>query len=146
MKGWKISAASCALILFALVAATAAQTAKPAPVAKPANAPSVVVLKGAPIGGVRLDHKLHSERVTTDCTVCHHPSKKEKPYAKGAAYAACSTCHTKTVAAPMKTKTQAAFHDAKAQSGTCLDCHKKENAKGKKAPTKCQGCHSKKNV
>ena len=43
----------------------------------------------------------------------------------------------------MKTRLQAAFHDVKAQSGTCIDCHKKENAKGKKAPLKCQECHKK---
>lgn len=38
---------------------------------------------------------------------------------------------------------EAAFHDVKGESGTCIDCHKKENASGKKAPLKCQECHKK---
>jgi nitrate/TMAO reductase-like tetraheme cytochrome c subunit len=54
----------------------------------------------------------------------------------------CQDCHTKTVAAPMKTKAQAAFHDAMAKKGTCIDCHAKEVAAGKKAPLKCNECHT----
>lgn len=38
---------------------------------------------------------------------------------------------------------EAAFHDVKGESGTCIDCHKKENASGKEAPLKCQECHKK---
>ena len=46
----------------------------------------------------------------------------------------------------MKTKLQAAFHNPTAQAGLCIDCHKAENAKGKKAPVKCADCHKKENV
>jgi hypothetical protein len=115
-----------------------------APGPKNAAVDDVVILKGAPIGGVRLEHKLHAERAGNDCTVCHHPSKPQKP-AKDP-HQACSDCHTKAAAAPMKTRYQAAFHNPTAQSGTCVDCHKAENAKGKKAPLKCQECHKKGNV
>ena len=115
-----------------------------APASKSAPVDDVVILKGAPIGGVRLEHKLHAERAGNDCTVCHHPSKPQKPAKE--LNQACSDCHTKAAAAPMKTRYQAAFHNPTAQSGTCVDCHKAENAKGKKAPLKCQECHKKTNV
>jgi len=52
----------------------------------------------------------------------------------------CTDCHTKTAAAPMKTKLQAAFHDPMAKKGTCVDCHQKAIAAGKKAPAKCADC------
>ena len=59
----------------------------------------------------------------------------------------CTDCHTKVATAPMKTKTQAAFHDPMAKKGVCVDCHLAENAKGKKAPTsKCADCHKKEHV
>lgn len=46
----------------------------------------------------------------------------------------------------MKTKLQAAFHNPTATAGLCIDCHKAEDAKGKKAPVKCADCHKKENV
>ena len=55
-------------------------------------------------------------------------------------------CHTKVAIAPMKTKRQAAFHNATAAAGTCINCHKAENAKGKLTPVKCLGCHKKENI
>lgn len=103
-----------------------------------------VILKGAPMGGVKFEHKLHVERAASKCETCHHPSKPEKP-AK-AAQQTCTDCHTKPVQAGMKTALQAAFHNSTAQSGTCIDCHKQENAKGKKAPSRCADCHKKDNV
>ena len=117
---------------------------KPAPPEpKKAVARDVVVLTGSPMGGVRLEHKLHTQRAGNTCTTCHHASKAEKPAT--APQQACSDCHTKVAAAPMKTKYQAAFHNPTAQSGACIDCHKTENAKGKKAPLKCVECHKKEN-
>lgn len=107
------------------------------------KAPDTVVLKGAPMGGVKLDHKKHS--AATKCETCHHASKPEKPLAS--ANQKCQDCHTKTAAAPMKTKTQAAFHNPTAKAGLCIDCHTKEAAAGKKAPSsKCADCHKKENV
>lgn len=107
------------------------------------KAPDSVVLKGSPMGGVKFEHKLHAGR-NIKCDVCHHASKTEHP--SKAAQEKCMDCHTKTATAPMKTKTQAAFHNPAATAGLCIDCHKKENAAGKKAPMKCAECHQKANV
>ena len=105
----------------------------------------VIILKGAPIGGVKFEHKLHVERAGNKCETCHHASKPEKP-AK-APQQACTSCHVKAVQPPMKTGLPAAFHNVAAQAGTCIDCHKLQNAKGKKAPVgACIGCHKKENV
>jgi hypothetical protein len=46
----------------------------------------------------------------------------------------------------MKTKAQAAFHNPTATAGICIDCHKAENAKRKKAHKKCMECHQKANA
>jgi len=94
----------------------------------------------APNGAVKFDHKKHA---AAKCETCHHASKPEKP--SKAAHEACADCHTTPATAPMKTKLQAAFHNPAAQSGVCIDCHKKEVAAGKKAPTKCAECHVKAN-
>lgn len=121
--------------------------APPVPPQKPAAAEpkaavrDVIFLTGSPMGRVRLDHKLHAQRAGNSCTTCHHPSRQQKPAT--APQQACSDCHTKTPSPPMKTRYQAAFHNPTAQSGTCIDCHKAENAKGKKAPLKCAECHRK---
>jgi hypothetical protein len=109
-----------------------------------AKAKDTVILKGSPLGGVKFEHKLHSESRDTKCDVCHHASKPEK--AATAPQQACSACHTKPAQAPMKTNYQGAFHKPTGQTGLCLDCHKTENAKGKKSPTKCTECHQKANV
>jgi len=110
-----------------------------------AKAPAMVVLKGAPMGGVKLDHAKHGKEYGAKCTDCHHASKPEKPMK--AEQQKCSDCHTKVAAAPMKTKYQNAFHDATAKAGTCIDCHAKAIAAGKKAPAagKCLDCHKKEN-
>lgn len=100
-----------------------------------------IVLKGAPMGGVKFEHSKHS---AVKCDTCHHASKPEK--AMASAHQKCTDCHTKTATAPMKTKLQAAFHNPTAQAGLCIDCHKKEAAAGKaNAPTKCAQCHQKAN-
>ncbi len=101
------------------------------------------ILKGAPMGGVKFDHKAHVAAADKKCDTCHHASKPEKP-AK-AAQEKCQDCHTTPPAAGMKTKTQAAFHDPTAKKGLCIDCHTKAVAAGKKAPTKCTECHQKAN-
>lgn len=113
------------------------------PPAKTAPAKDVVVLTGNPLGGVRFEHKLHAARAGNKCATCHHASRPEKP--ARAPQQACSACHTKVAAAPMKTKYQAAFHAPAAQSGICVDCHKAENAGGRTAPLKCVECHRKEN-
>jgi hypothetical protein len=104
----------------------------------------VIILKGAPLGGVKFLHTAHSKERNIKCETCHHPSKTEK--SSTAAQQACTDCHTRIAKAPMKTKLQAAFHNPTATTGICIDCHKAENAKGKKAPTKCLECHKKENA
>ncbi|MGE0029846.1 MAG: cytochrome c3 family protein [Steroidobacteraceae bacterium] len=117
---------------------------EPAPAAsKAAVAKDVIVLTGSPLGGVRFEHKLHVARTGNNCATCHHPSRPEKP--ASAPQQACSSCHMAKAAAPMKTIRQGAFHNPMAQAGTCIDCHKAENAKGKKAPVNCTDCHKQEN-
>jgi hypothetical protein len=108
------------------------------------KAPTTVILKGSPMGGVKFDHATHSKLEGVKCEQCHHASKPEK--AAKAAQENCTDCHEKTAAPPMKTKLQAAFHDPMAKKGTCIDCHLEKNKAGKKAPTKCAECHKKENV
>ncbi len=102
-----------------------------------------LVLKGAPMGGVKFDHTAHL-KVAAKCEVCHHTSKPEKPLKSQ--YEACTDCHTKPPTPPVKTSAQAAFHNPSATAGLCIDCHKTEDAKGKAAPTKCADCHKKDNA
>ncbi len=109
-----------------------------------AKPPGVVILKGNPMGGVKFDHTAHQKAAENKCATCHHASKAEKPM-KGA-QENCQDCHTKTPTPPMKTPTKLAFHDAMAKKGICIDCHVKQNAAGKHAPTKCNECHKKENV
>jgi hypothetical protein len=102
--------------------------------------PGKVVLKGNPMGGVSFDHAKHMKLVgDAKCDTCHHAAKPEK--AMTAPKEKCQTCHTKAATAPMKTNAKAAFHDAMAKKGTCIDCHAKQVAAGKAAPTKCNECH-----
>jgi hypothetical protein len=110
------------------------------------KAPTVVILKGSPMGGVKFDHAKHSKLEGVKCDACHHASKPEKP--SKTAHQECQGCHTKAATAPMKTNAQGAFHVAMAKSGLCIDCHVKAIAAGKAAPAagKCQMCHKKENV
>lgn len=109
-------------------------------------APGTVVLNSLKpaLGGVKYPHAVHSKMAGTPCTTCHHASKPEKAYPAKVAHEACGDCHTKPAVAPMKTVNP--FHVAMAKGGLCIDCHIKQNAAGKKAPTKCMECHKKENV
>ena len=128
----RVFAVILGLMLIVAVCAYAAETA-----------PGTVVLKGAPMGGVKFDHKAHAA-VAGKCDACHHASKPAKALAS--AHQKCQDCHTTPATAPVTTKTQLAFHNATATGGTCIDCHKTQNAAGKKAPTKCAECHQKANA
>ncbi len=105
--------------------------------------PGVVILKGNPMGGVKFDHGAHAKIVGDKCDTCHHASKAEKPLKEE--HQSCQECHTKAATAPMKTTAKLAFHDNLAKAGTCINCHAKEAAAGKKAPLKCPDCHKKEN-
>lgn len=121
------------LVLFA--AAAWPQEQKPgAPLA-----PEVIPLDDALVGVVQFQHRLHEQRAEGKCETCHHGAKPEKPESR--LYQACRDCHTKPPQAGMKTSRQAAFHNPPAQSGTCVDCHKRQLAAGRKTPQKCFDCH-----
>ena len=126
------------------VASTSTPAAAPVAKEKQAAPQDVAILKGAAIGAVKFEHKLHTERAGKKCETCHHASRPEKPGT--AAQESCLNCHTRPPAAGMKTGLPAAFHNAAAQAGTCIDCHKRQNAQGKKAPAKCLDCHKKENT
>ena len=119
-------------------------TAAPAPAppspAKLATRPEPkgkIVLPAKP-GAVTFDHGKHAGELKVACAVCHHPTRPEKPLV--AVHQSCRQCHTTPATAPVKTSLQAAFHDPRAATGTCIDCHRKAGA-GKKAPVKCLECH-----
>ncbi len=131
-------------LVFSLALAFGAALAAPHVLAQAPKEPGTVILKGSPLGGVKFEHKLHAHDRAVKCTTCHHASKPEK--AMTGPNEKCTDCHTKTPTAPMKTPTRGAFHDPMAKKGTCIDCHVAENAKGKKAPSKCPECHKKENV
>lgn len=116
-------------VLMMIASLTFAQAPKP---------PATVTLP-APNGAVTFNHTAHMK--VGKCTECHHASKPQKP-TKGQ-YEKCGDCHTRTATPPVTTKLQAAFHNPTATAGTCINCHKKENAAGKKAPVKCTDCHKK---
>ena len=104
---------------------------KSTPPAKP------ILLMGNPMGGVRFEHTKHP----VACDSCHHPGREPRP--GSSPQQACTGCHTKPLQPGMKTGKQAAFHNATASAGTCIDCHKKS---GGGAPTKCTQCHKKENA
>jgi nitrate/TMAO reductase-like tetraheme cytochrome c subunit len=130
------------LLYLALALVGLALVAGPAVTLAQEKAPGTVILKGAPMGGVKFDHAAHVKASGGDakCATCHHPSKPEK--ANATKHQRCQDCHTKVPTAPMKTKAQAAFHDAMAKKGTCIDCH----VTAKKGPAKCADCHKKENT
>ncbi|RPJ78309.1 MAG: hypothetical protein EHM13_14815 [Acidobacteria bacterium] len=135
MKRRVVLLAAAVAVLFAAGIVLQAQAQK---------VPGPVILKGSPMGGVRLDHKTHQE-AGIKCDSCHHASKPDVPMK--AANQKCSDCHTKAAKPPMKTMYRAAFHDPMAKSGTCVTCHLDNLKKGnKKVPTKCNDCHKKENV
>lgn len=119
--------------------AAPAAASVPVAEAKKVRPKDVYILRGSPIGPVKFEHKLHQERAGNKCETCHHPSRPEKPAT--AAQQSCLECHTKPLQAGMKTGVQGAFHNPMAKNGTCIDCHKMQNAQGKNAPTKCTDCH-----
>jgi outer membrane biosynthesis protein TonB len=122
----------------------AAATSAPPPTTqaeKPAapQRPKDKITLPAKLGAVTFDHENHTGKRGIACTSCHHPSRPQKPLASE--NQACRDCHTMPAAPPLKTSLQAAFHDPKGATGTCIDCHKQ---RGGAAPVKCLECHKKK--
>jgi hypothetical protein len=116
-----------------------AATQPAAPARTAAERPRGKITLPAKLGAVTFDHENHAGKLAIACTTCHHPSRPQKPLASE--NQACRDCHTMPAAPPVKTSLQAAFHDPKGATGTCIDCHKQ---KGGSAPAKCLECHKKK--
>jgi len=115
------------------------QAEAPAASAPPAGQrPKGKITLPAKLGAVTFDHENHAGKLGIACRTCHHPSRPQKPLASE--NQACHDCHTMPAAPPMKASLQAAFHDPKGATGTCVDCHKQ---KGGRAPVKCLECHKK---
>lgn len=119
-----------------------AVTQPAAPTRPAAQRPTGKIVLPAKLGAVTFDHEGHAGKRKIACSTCHHASKPQKPQA--AENQRCRDCHTMPAAAPMKTSLQAAFHDPRGATGTCIDCHKKSVASGTPAPVKCLECHKKK--
>ncbi len=133
MKGTKLVAVLLGFLVVMMICGnTLVQSAPQGP----------MVLKGAPLGGVKFDHTTHV-KVAGKCDVCHHASKPDKPLKSP--QEACTDCHTKPPTPPVTTSLQAAFHNPTATAGLCIDCHKRQNASGKATPVKCAECHQKAN-
>ena len=120
-------------------AAVAAPT--PAATVTPRTQPKGKIKLPAKLGVVTFDHEQHVKELKVACATCHHPSRPAK--ANAAEHQACRDCHTLPATPPVKTSLRAAFHDPKAGTGTCIDCHRKAAAQGQKAPLKCMECHKK---
>ena len=83
-------------------------------------------------------HKKHQDMYS--CDTCHHTKDatgKQGPYVEGQEKK-CVTCHNKK---DMPNKKLNGFK--KIGHARCKECHKKMKKEGKKAPTKCSGCHRK---
>ena len=103
--------------------------------------PDTVVLSGAPLGDVTFSHAAHA--TMTECVACHHESRPEMPLESE--YQPCSACHTKSPTPPMTTSIRDAYHDARAQSGICVDCHTEETTSSEATvPVRCTECHVRK--
>jgi len=105
---------------------------------------------------VEFSHAAHANARYTkgiECVTCHHTHEGDGPPDP------CSDCHDVGGEADEdRKKTRSAHEKAKPfpfepgqEEVSCLGCHKAQNAvlssggrSGKKAPTKCTGCHSKK--
>ena len=101
-----------------------------------AAAPDTVVMDGAALGVVTFSHVEHAGMA--ECTVCHHESRPEMPGSDP--YQPCDECHAKKPQPPMSTSLLEAFHDRRAQSGVCIDCHL-ETENEEAAPVRCPACH-----
>ena len=112
---------------------------QPAPPAGAQQPPKGKITLPAKLGAVTFDHESHTGKRGIACTACHHSSRPQKPLASE--NQACRDCHAMPAAPPMKTNLQGAFHDPKAATGTCIDCHRQ---KGGSAPVKCLECHKRK--
>jgi hypothetical protein len=128
---------NCGIRPILVIAGIAVAGAFPCHVWAQQSAPDTIVMSGPTSGPVTFPHKAHEARA--ECMACHHASKPELPATNE--YAACHSCHTETVEAPLVTNRRDAFHDRRARQGLCVDCHTTEAAAGKVTPARCSSCH-----
>jgi hypothetical protein len=88
-------------------------------------------LEDAKLAPVSFAHSLHSEQLKIECKTCHHKETDLQNVQR------CDTCHLAKEPKGGAAIAKDAYHK------TCVECHKKEVAQGKKAPTKCTECHKK---
>jgi hypothetical protein len=95
--------------------------------------PDTVTIKteGAKMAPVTFSHEIHTKKLKTECSVCHHKVQNQKELQ------ACTACHPPKEAGGTTKVARDAFHKL------CQTCHKENVAKGVKAPTKCTECHKK---
>jgi len=103
------------------------------------NGPEEIILKTAKAKKPAFfPHKKHQDMYP--CETCHHTKDatgKQGPY-KAGEEKPCVTCHNKKDMTNKKLNSLKAVGHAR-----CKECHKKAKKEGKKAPTKCSGCHRK---
>ena len=85
------------------------------------------------LGPVTMDHRMHQNAWTENCSVCHHREEKEgrKP---------CGDCHKGRAEAEQKGGAPAYFE---VKMKLCRGCHlkKREADSASKAPIHCEECH-----
>jgi hypothetical protein len=130
LKKTLLVAAACALTFCFITGNSIAEVNK---------GPKEMVLKTAKAKKpAKFNHAAHQEKL--ECATCHHTKTadgKKGPYVAGEE-AKCESCHNKK---DMTNKKINSFKNAAHKN--CKACHKKEKKAGKKAPTKCTGCHVK---
>ena len=109
------------------------------------DGPETITLKSA--AGTKpaeFSHRKHQEMDGMECATCHHGKDadgKQTPYSGASEEVQkCISCHNKTDMANLKLNSfKLAGH------AQCKGCHKTKKAAGNaNAPTKCGGCHPKK--
>lgn len=110
---------------------------------------AAMVHAGAPQGDITIDGKKpvpfsHSKHtgLGISCGECHHdaqhnPLAESEITGKDKSELQCTSCHNKSFANDKLQKPKDIFH------ANCKECHK-QGFEGKKGPTKCSDCHTKK--
>ncbi|GEM_PF-2544361 len=78
-------------------------------------------------------HQYHLSDLDISCITCHHT--EDKDFVSGTP-AQCKACHNADSG-------ELTYKDSMHQ--TCVICHRKELAEGKKPPTECLDCHTERN-
>jgi hypothetical protein len=115
-----------------------------------ADAPDEIVIENEGYakdikGGVKFNHKAHSENPEIQCTACHHVYDKDKKntWKQGDPVQKCSECHK-----AVKEEGQKDLDLKRAYHANCQSCHKRTEEQSTGSPyggyLKCNDCHMKK--